>query len=224
MSSISRIIFKNVALLFFLVNIIQVQGQTPEMPGWASQTPLPMSKSKCFETAQNALKSVGITNLLSLDNWSVSGTNYNVRAGISCVSCGNGVHVSIAVATTHAYPEANSLRDRLRDYMLNSVGANSQGETLPETSFNYTTTLGSLTLMINGNKITGTYESGRGTLQGTLRGSILEGTWSNSYSNKQGTFLFTFEGVLGEGSTFTGKWGYNDEPRTRNWSGSEIKK
>jgi hypothetical protein len=69
-----------------------------------------------------------------------------------------------------------------------------------------------LLLKQNGNTITGTYESG----QGTLSGNVLQVKWSNSASDKQGTLRFVFDGDF---SNFNGTWGYNNEPKTRNWSG-----
>jgi hypothetical protein len=162
MKSIVNKVCQSLILIFFLANIVQTQGQTPELPGWFSQTPLQMSKTQCFETAINALRSVGLTNQTTEKGWSVHGTNYNVRAGISCVSCGNGVHVSVVVAATHGYPEANSLRDRLRDFMLKGVETVlSPGQTpidLSGTWYDYTSRTGNKgqisEINQNGNRLT----------------------------------------------------------------------
>ena len=95
------------------------------------------------------------------------------------------------------------------------VDNQTQDESSSEVRASYSTTYGLLVLNRNGNAFTGTYESGNGTLQGKLSGNILEGRWSNSASNKSGTFQFMFNNDY---SQFSGKFGYNNEPKTKNWS------
>lgn len=182
-------LFKSFLTLFLIISVAQIHGQTPEMPGWHSQTPLQMSKTQCFNTAKNALNSVGLTIQSTLDGWSVHGTNYNVRAGISCISCGNGVHVSVVVATTHGYYKANSLRDRIRDYML--IGLDNSGGTPEQCSYNLEGEWRSIQaaknwdkrgyfINQNGNEVTLRYTGDGTSATGTCSGNVINltgGDW-----------------------------------------------
>ncbi len=82
----------------------------------------------------------------------------------------------------------------------------------------YNTDYRQLTLNQNGNKVTGTYESGNGKLQGTLSGNKFSGTWTNSASNKTGKFEFTFNSDF---SAFTGKYGYDSSDPSKRWNGTK---
>jgi hypothetical protein len=83
----------------------------------------------------------------------------------------------------------------------------------------YKTTFKNLTLNVNGNIVSGTYESGNGKLQGVLNGNRLSGTWTNSGSKKSGKFEFVFSSDF---SSFTGKYGYNNSTPSSKWNGTKI--
>jgi len=62
-----------------------------------------------------------------------------------------------------------------------------------------------LTLAQTGSSVTGTYNDGNGTVNATVQGNKLAGTWSDS--NETAEFAGLFEFVLAaDGSSFTGKW------------------
>ena len=84
----------------------------------------------------------------------------------------------------------------------------------------YKTDYREMTLQQNGNKVTGSYESGNGKIDAILTGNILTGTWKNSGSNKSGKFEFVFNSDF---SAFTGKYGYNNSSPTKKWNGTKIK-
>ena len=82
----------------------------------------------------------------------------------------------------------------------------------------YKTTFKLLNLKIDGNNVTGLYENNNGSLSGKLIGNTLSGSWDNKGSKKQGKFEFVFSNDF---SSFTGKWGYNNDPLTRTWNGNK---
>ena len=77
-----------------------------------------------------------------------------------------------------------------------------------------------MTLNQNEDRVTGIYESGNGTIIGTVEGNQLFGTWKNSSNSKTGKFEFIFNGDFSE---FTGKFGYNSDTPTRKWNGTRVK-
>ena len=116
---------KNLKLKNFYLLIIgllccqlTLQAQTPELVGWSSQEPMAMSKNQCYNMALKALQTSGLSNIKTLDEWTASASNYNIRAGIACTTCENGAMASVAVAATHEYAGAKEMRDYLKDYML----------------------------------------------------------------------------------------------------------
>ena len=83
----------------------------------------------------------------------------------------------------------------------------------------YSTDFRNLTLTVSGNKVMGSYESGNGKLEGVLTGNTLSGTWTNSASKKSGKFVFVFSSDF---STFTGKYGYNNNAPSSRWDGKKT--
>jgi hypothetical protein len=83
-----------------------------------------------------------------------------------------------------------------------------------------------------GTAVTGTYtyfDNGNitGSLQGTVQGSSLTGSWNETYPNLtySGPFAFT---LSGDANSFTGKWAsYSDGPDALNtttdyWNGVRV--
>ncbi|WP_298367072.1 hypothetical protein [uncultured Lutibacter sp.] len=83
----------------------------------------------------------------------------------------------------------------------------------------YNTDYKQMTLTQIGNKVTGTYEGANGKIQAILNGNRLVGTWKNSASNKTGNFEFIFNSSF---SSFTGKYGYNNNGPTKKWNGKKV--
>ena len=83
----------------------------------------------------------------------------------------------------------------------------------------YKTDYRQMTLNQIGNKVTGTYEGANGKIQAILNGNRLVGTWRNSASNKSGNFEFIFNSDY---SSFTGKYGYDNNGPTKKWNGTKI--
>ena len=84
----------------------------------------------------------------------------------------------------------------------------------------YNTDYKQMTLDQIGNKVTGTYEGANGKIQAILNGNRLVGTWRNSASGKTGNFEFIFNSDY---SSFTGKYGYNNNGPTKKWNGTKVK-
>jgi hypothetical protein len=83
----------------------------------------------------------------------------------------------------------------------------------------YKTEWGDMTLQQTGSRITGTYTHGSGTIEGTLNGTVLTGTWKQT-GNKNGKFRFEFNDDF---SAFKGKWNYGDaEPTRDGWTGKRA--
>ena len=83
---------------------------------------------------------------------------------------------------------------------------------------------GEMSLVQNGNKVTGQYEWQGGKITGTVSGNMLKGTWSESPSyeppNDAGDFEFT---ISADGKSFTGRWRYGSSGDWKgSWSGSKV--
>ncbi|MDD1720018.1 MAG: hypothetical protein LUQ25_08165 [Methanoregulaceae archaeon] len=76
----------------------------------------------------------------------------------------------------------------------------------------------------NGTFVTGTYEIGNDTLQGTVSGTKLAGTWNETNGTK--AFSGVFEFVLSaDKNSFTGKWAYTAQNLTNStefWNGVRV--
>jgi hypothetical protein len=84
----------------------------------------------------------------------------------------------------------------------------------------YNTDFGKMTLIQTGDKLTGNYEGGNGTLNGKIEGNRFTGTWKNSSNSRTGNFEFIFNSYF---SAFTGKYGYNSDTPGRKWNGTKTK-
>ena len=80
----------------------------------------------------------------------------------------------------------------------------------------YTTNFNDLTLQINGNQVTGTYQFRNGKVSGILNGNTLVGIWTQD--NGKGKLVFEFNSDFSE---FTGKWGYDESSPTSAWNGKK---
>ncbi len=81
----------------------------------------------------------------------------------------------------------------------------------------YKTDFNEMTLNINGNQVTGTYNYKNGMVEGVLYGNKLLGTWTQSNSRGRLEFIFN-----ADYSAFTGKWSYNDSEPSSKWNGTKI--
>ncbi len=66
----------------------------------------------------------------------------------------------------------------------------------------------------DGDKVTGKYNHMDGRIEGTIKGHILTGRWTQS--NGKGRFVFEFNDDF---TAFTGKWSYNDAEPSGKWDG-----
>ena len=76
----------------------------------------------------------------------------------------------------------------------------------------YETNFGDLTITQMGNRITGSYPTG--TIEGTVLGPTVKGTWVQAYS--QGKFVFEFQSNAG---SFKGLWGSGGDTPSSAWDG-----
>lgn len=81
----------------------------------------------------------------------------------------------------------------------------------------YKTNFGVMTLHVDGNNVTGKYDYKDGRIEGTLDGTTLTGRWKQS--NGEGRLIFEFNPAF---TAFEGKWSYNDEEPSSNWSGEKT--
>lgn len=81
----------------------------------------------------------------------------------------------------------------------------------------YSSDFNELTIIQNGDMVTGTYKHRNGRIEGRLNGRALIGTWVQD--NGKGRFIFEFNSDF---SGFTGKWGYNDADPSSQWNGKRI--
>jgi hypothetical protein len=74
-----------------------------------------------------------------------------------------------------------------------------------------------MTLSIIGNRVSGTYEYAGGQIEGIISGHTLTGTWTQT--SGKGKIVFDFNNDY---SSFTGKWGYNNDTPSNEWNGTKI--
>jgi hypothetical protein len=84
----------------------------------------------------------------------------------------------------------------------------------------YQTDFGKMTLIQNGNQVTGSYEYNSGRISGAIDNGILYFTWMESGGTSSGTGYFQ---LSADGKKFTGKWRYGTSGAyTDNWNGTKI--
>jgi hypothetical protein len=72
----------------------------------------------------------------------------------------------------------------------------------------------------NGRRVTGTYDRYGGTLEGTVTGRTLTGTWRQPDNNRSGTLRLT---LAENGQTFEGTWNCPDsDPKEGPWTGRRV--
>lgn len=92
--------------------------------------------------------------------------------------------------------------------------------TTQETSSDGNTYTRAMSLTQDGNHVTGQYQpthDAAGTLEGTLDGHSLTGTWTQGAAS--GPIAFTF---ADDDSSFTGTWDYSGGPGTYEWDGTRT--
>ena len=87
-----------------------------------------------------------------------------------------------------------------------------------------TTNFGGMTLIQNGNSVSGSYSHDNGKISGTVTGNILKGTWSEapsySPSDDAGDMEFT---LAQDGNSWTGRWRYGSSGDWYpDWTGTRI--
>ena len=93
------------------------------------------------------------------------------------------------------------------------------------------TTYGTMTLSVNGTRVSGTYDSDGGEITGIMRGHVFDGYWIENHSAHRcnrpmngryywGRLVMNFDPASG---AFSGNWGYCDNaPSTSGWNGTRI--
>ena len=100
---------------------------------------------------------------------------------------------------------------------LTTVGHTNESSNLVLINGIYNSDFNELTIIQNGNQVTGTYKYRNGRIEGTLNGRTLTGWWYQD--NGKGKMIFEFNSDL---SGFTGKWGNSDATPTGKWNGTKI--
>jgi hypothetical protein len=81
----------------------------------------------------------------------------------------------------------------------------------------YNTDFNEMTLIQNGNNVTGTYKHRNGRIEGKLNDRTLTGLWFQD--NGKGKMIFEFNADFND---FIGKWGYNEVEPSEKWNGKKI--
>ena len=106
-----------------------------------------------------------------------------------------------------------------------SLGSSAPSEeVLPWTGVWESSQWGTMELLQNGNTVTGTYSWDEGKIEGTVSGTTLRGTWSESPSyappDDAGDFEFT---LSADGNSFSGQWRYgSDGEWDGDWTGQKT--
>ena len=81
-------------------------------------------------------------------------------------------------------------------------------------------TYGEMKLKVVGSRVTGTYTTGDGLIEGTLKGDVLQGRWFERTGSRGGFLEFT---LSEDGDSFTGRWTYQESPDSiSSWTGTRI--
>lgn len=84
----------------------------------------------------------------------------------------------------------------------------------------WNTTYGQMRLTVTGQRVTGTYTSGDGVIEGTVAGDIMRFRWLERGSGRGGPGAFT---LSEDGNSFTGRWGYDDVDQEPDpWTGTRV--
>jgi hypothetical protein len=98
-----------------------------------------------------------------------------------------------------------------------------QNETPLDISGVWNTNYGRVVLQQDGANVKGTFQYETGTIEGTITGNVLDGTWFDDPTYEcpidKGRLRFEFSST---GNSFTGFWGFCEEPLTENWSGVKL--
>jgi len=82
----------------------------------------------------------------------------------------------------------------------------------------WNTTYGEMRLVVTRGRVTGTYTSGMGKIEGTLTGDIMRFRWIEGASGGPGVFMLSEDG-----DSFSGRWGYDDiDQEPGPWTGTRI--
>ncbi|MBL0306397.1 MAG: hypothetical protein IPQ25_10270 [Chitinophagaceae bacterium] len=82
---------------------------------------------------------------------------------------------------------------------------------------------GKMTMVQNGNKVSGTYEHDNGKITGTVTGNKFTGTWSEAPGYKPPNDAGDVEFILSaDGKNFTGRWRYGKKGEWQTgWNGQK---
>jgi len=81
-------------------------------------------------------------------------------------------------------------------------------------------TYGEMRLKVVGSRVTGTYTTGDGLIEASLKGDVLQGRWFERIGGRGGFLEFT---LSEDGDSFTGRWNYQENPDSlSNWTGTRI--
>ena len=76
--------------------------------------------------------------------------------------------------------------------MMSSITAQAQSDPIPWTgTWQVTGGWGTMELVQNDSKLTGTYTNQNGQVSGTVSGNTFDGTWTQPGNNRNGDFQFT---------------------------------
>jgi hypothetical protein len=84
----------------------------------------------------------------------------------------------------------------------------------------WNTDYGTLTLVQEGEQVTGEYSHDGGTIEGTVIGNVLKGTWSEAPTRQPPDDAGEIEFQLNpQGTSFTGRWRYDSSGEWKGWNG-----
>ena len=129
-------------------------------------------------------------------------------------------------ANTHRVTSDNA--DEKQDTKPGQVEPGSDSQVANTIAGKWRTSDSNMILFRNGQTFNGTYDLDGGIIIGELKGSVLEGKWSEEGSNTRcetslngryhwGRFRFNFQG-----DKFTGTWGYCDAEPQSSWTGTKV--
>lgn len=81
-------------------------------------------------------------------------------------------------------------------------------------------TYGEMRLKAVGSRVTGTYTTGDGLIEATLKGDVLQGRWFERAGSRGGFIELT---LSEDGDSFSGRWNYQESPDSiSTWTGTRI--
>jgi hypothetical protein len=204
--------------------VLPCQGQDlplyPTTPRLTSaECDIDLDIAATMKRAHDALLAAGLTLHKPLPQ-TIGANDEWVFALINCARSEGRTRV---IATAASNPTKPGESYRVCIFLINYMRTG-QAPPVSTASFagEWSSTYGTLSMMQEGNHVTGTYTHADGKLEGTVTGNVLRFQWTQNNGKGAGYFVLS-----DDGKKFEGYWSYTDNPDDKSgggWTGTRVEK